>query len=63
MRSVFAADPTTFAPYDTNASDDYVASSLMYASLVYKDEGNKIVPGIADSFCCRVAGEYTSGAK
>lgn len=50
IRSVFAADPHTFAPFDGTAVDDYVAASLMYAPLVYKDEGNVIVPGLAEKW-------------
>ena len=50
IRTVFAADPHTFTPYDGTAVDDYLASSLMYAPLVYKDDGNVFVPGLAEKW-------------
>lgn len=50
IHSSFASDPNTFAPYDGRAVDDYAANSFLYATLVYKDDGNTFVPGLASSW-------------
>lgn len=50
IRSVFAADPHTFTPFDGTAVDDYAASSLMFVPLVFKDDGNEFVPGLAEKW-------------
>ncbi|MHA3685238.1 ABC transporter substrate-binding protein [Leucobacter sp. HY1910] len=47
IRSVFAADPHSFLPWEASAVDDYLAASLMYQPLVFKDDGNEFIPGLA----------------
>ena len=50
IRSAFTATPTSFLPSDATAVDDYVVSGLMYEPLVFKDEGNEIVAGLASEW-------------
>lgn len=47
IRTVFNADPTTFAPVEVRNADDYMANRLLFSTLVRRDENNKIVSDLA----------------
>ena len=47
INTVLNADPTSFAPHEVKNADDYMASRLLFDTLVRRDENNKIVPGLA----------------
>lgn len=47
INTVFNADPTSFAPHEVKNADDYMASRLLFDTLVRRDENNKIVPDLA----------------
>ena len=47
INTVLNADPTSFAPHEVKNADDYMASRLLFDTLVRRDENNTIVPGLA----------------
>lgn len=50
IRTVFDADPKTFAAYEADSVDDQVVSQLLYDTLVKRGEGNKTIDGLASDW-------------
>lgn len=47
IRSNLTTDPKGFSPWEASGYDDYLMNGLMFAPLVYKDDGNVFTPGLA----------------
>ncbi|MBT2548863.1 ABC transporter substrate-binding protein [Arthrobacter sp. ISL-65] len=50
IRTVVNADPTTFAPVEVRNADDFAFNRLLFATLVRRDENNKIVSDLASKW-------------
>ncbi|KUF07755.1 ABC transporter substrate-binding protein [Leucobacter sp. G161] len=50
IRSILTTDPLGFSPWEASGFDDYLVNGLMFAPLVYKDDGNSFIPGLASEW-------------
>lgn len=50
IRTIYTTDPQGFSPWEASSFDDYLANGLMFVPLVYKDEGNVFIPGLASKW-------------
>ncbi|WP_284748211.1 ABC transporter substrate-binding protein [Amycolatopsis sp. RTGN1] len=52
-------DPATFDPALAKGGDDYTVARMMFDTLVRKDQGNTLAPGIASHWSVEDAAHYT----
>jgi peptide/nickel transport system substrate-binding protein len=50
IRTVTVADPNSFDPTDFSGVSAYQTGALVYGTLLYQDQNNTLVPGIASEF-------------
>lgn len=50
IRSNLTTDPKGFSPWEASGYDDYLVNGLMFAPLVYKDDNNAFIPGLASEW-------------
>lgn len=50
VRTTFTSDPKSFDPAKGDNLNDYMAARVLYDTLVRRDDGGKLIPGIAESW-------------
>jgi peptide/nickel transport system substrate-binding protein len=50
VRTTLSADPTTFSPLNSRSKDDYTLARYLFDTLVRRDEGGKVVGGLASKW-------------
>lgn len=58
LYSEFTTPPSTFDPANAEAGDDYVADSMLYSTLLSRDEGSTVVGNVAASFTSSSPSDY-----
>ncbi|MDQ1129314.1 ABC transporter substrate-binding protein [Microbacterium sp. SORGH_AS_0888] len=58
VRSTLLTDPSTFDPARATATDDYQVARLLYDTLLRRDDGNRLVGGLARTWESVSASEY-----
>ncbi|WTW93955.1 ABC transporter substrate-binding protein [Streptomycetaceae bacterium NBC_01309] len=50
VRTVFTSDPKSFDPAKGDNLNDYLSARVLYDTLVRRDDGGKLIPGLAESW-------------
>jgi peptide/nickel transport system substrate-binding protein len=58
LYSEFTTPPSTFDPANASAGDDYVANSMLFSTLLSRDEGSTLVGNVASSWESRSPSDY-----